>query len=90
MKLKKVTKGLRKAGAINVDVGKFNFRNFCRNFNARCLPTEFNIKPTSRTLQFFVKDEAGTLAEALKTFRVSAIWLRYKHYMSMTHNSLAA
>ena len=32
---------------------------------------EHYVPPTTRTLQFFVKDEPGALAEALKVFDVS-------------------
>ena len=35
------------------------------------IKSEYGIEPSTRTLQFYVKDELGALAGSLKAFKVS-------------------
>ena len=40
--------------------------------------TESNVKPLTRTLQFYVMDEPGALANALIPFRVSDCYVKVR------------
>ena len=69
----KIRKELRDAGALNIEEGK-QFRNECSLYliaaNVSVYITEIYRQPSIRMLQFYVRDEPGCLAEALKAFQV--------------------
>ena len=57
-------------------LGLLMFQWVCSIFSSRLtliinIVIDPYIKPSTRTLQFYVKDELGALAGALKAFRVS-------------------